>query len=99
MVRYRVKPGRAEENEELVRAVYAELARERPAGIRYSTSRLEDGVTFIHLHESSDDAPAMGEFEAFGAFQSDIRGRCDDPPVVTELTEIGSYHPKDWPGV
>jgi hypothetical protein len=93
MVRYRVKPGRAEENEELVRAVYAELAARQPAGMRYSTSRLEDGVSFVHLHESDGTAPALGEFEAFRAFQSGIRERCEEPPVVTELAEVGSYRP------
>jgi hypothetical protein len=37
MVRYRVKPGRAAENEELVRAVYEELHRTQPPGFRYAT--------------------------------------------------------------
>lgn len=32
MVRYKVKPDRAAKNEELVRAVYDELARTEPAG-------------------------------------------------------------------
>ena len=32
MVRYRVKPGQAERNEELVRAVYEELHRADPPG-------------------------------------------------------------------
>lgn len=54
-----------EENEELVRAVYEELAQRQLAGIRYATYRLDDGHSFIHLHESDDDSPAMGEFETF----------------------------------
>jgi quinol monooxygenase YgiN len=91
MVRYRVKPGRAEENEELVRAVYAELAAKQPAGMRYSTSRLEDGVSFVHLHESNGEAQALSEFDAFREFQREIADRCEEPPVVTELTEVGSY--------
>ena len=47
MVRYRVKPDRVEENEELVRSVYEELRRTRPEGLRYATFKLEDGVSFI----------------------------------------------------
>lgn len=93
MVRYRVKPGGVEENEELVRAVYEELTRRQPAGIRYATYRLDDGHSFIHLHESDDDSPAMGEFETFREFQRGIPERCEEPPVVVELTEIGSYRP------
>ena len=49
IVRYRVKPGRAEENAELVRAVYAELAAGQPPGFHYATYALEDGVTFVHV--------------------------------------------------
>ena len=47
MVRYKVKPKRAETNAELVRAVYEELQRVRPSHIRYVTFQLDDGVTFI----------------------------------------------------
>ena len=52
MVRYKVKPDRVAENEALVRAVYEELAATEPAGLRYATFRLEDGVTFVHLARS-----------------------------------------------
>ena len=49
VVRYRTKPEHAEENAELVRAVFAELAADDPGGLRYVTFRLEDGVTFVHV--------------------------------------------------
>jgi hypothetical protein len=29
--------------------------------------------------------------EAFREFQRDIADRCDEPPVVTELSEVGSF--------
>ncbi|HVO53498.1 MAG TPA: hypothetical protein VMT37_03705 [Solirubrobacterales bacterium] len=94
MIRYKVKPGLAEENEALVRAVYEELAQAQPPAMKYSTHRLEDGRSFVHLHESGPGAPEMGEFAAFREFQREVRDRCEEPPVVTELTgltEIGSY--------
>ena len=72
MVRYTVKPGRAEENERLVRDVYDELHRTGPDGIRYATFRLADVA-------------------AFARFQEAVTERCDVAPVVTELTEVGSY--------
>jgi hypothetical protein len=85
MVRYTVKPGRAEENERLVRDVYDELHRTGPEGIRYATFRLADGVTFVHVASvETDDA-------AFARFQEAVAERCDVAPVVTELTEVGSY--------
>jgi hypothetical protein len=47
----------AAEDQRLVGRVYAERAAIRPAGIRYRTLRLADGVTFIHvaLRDSDDD--------------------------------------------
>jgi len=91
MVRYRVKPGEAERNEQLVRAVYEELHRADPAGFRYATFRLEDGVSFVHLAESEGPENPLPELAAFKEFQKDIADRCDEPPVVTQLTEIGSF--------
>ena len=92
MVRYKVRPGRADENESLVRAVYAELARGRPEGLHYATFRLPDGVSFMHIvFETDQPGSILGETAAFNAFVTDIESRCDEPPVATELTVIGSY--------
>ena len=99
MVRYRVKPEHAEENEQLVRAVYDELHRTRPEGFRYATFRLPDGVSFVHLaRESGGDgrSPLTG-LDAFRRFQANIADRCDEPPVVSELHEIGSYEGQAGP--
>lgn len=52
MVRYKVKPEHVQRNGELVRAVYAQLHREKTPGIRYATFKLDDGVTFVHLAET-----------------------------------------------
>ena len=53
MVRYRVKPDQVAENEQLVRDVYAELARVaagRASATARSSSR--DGVSFVHLADA-----------------------------------------------
>jgi quinol monooxygenase YgiN len=91
MVRYKVKPDQAARNEELVRAVYDELHRTEPAGLRYATFRMQDGVTFVHLAEHADASNPLTELAAFAKFQEGIRDRCDEPPVATELHEIGSF--------
>ena len=92
MVRYKVKPDRADENVALVEAVYAELARVRPEGLHYATFRLPDGVSFMHLVVETDQpGRILGHIEAFKAFSGDIESRCDEPPVVTEITLVGSY--------
>jgi hypothetical protein len=92
MVRYKVRPDRAEENVALVRAVYAQLAHEQPAGLRYATFRLPDGVSFLHVVIEVDQPGAiLRQVEAFRAFTTDIEDRCDEPPVATEITLVGSY--------
>ena len=92
MVRYKVRPDRADENAALVQAVYEQLDRERPEGLHYATFRLPDGVSFMHVvFESDQPGRILNELEAFRAFSSDIESRCDEPPVATEITLIGSY--------
>ncbi len=91
IVRYRVKPDRADENEELVRAVYAELQETKPEGLRYATLRLDDGVSFVHLSESEADTSPLTEVPAFKAFQKEIADRAEEGPVVTEVEVVGSY--------
>lgn len=91
MVRYRVKPERAAENEQLVRAVYEELHRTQPDGLRYATFRLQDGVSFVHIAFEDDDAKGLTDVEAFREFTRGIDDRCDEQPVVTVMDEIGSF--------
>lgn len=91
MVRYKVKPDRVAENEALVRAVYEELSRTAPDGFRYSTYRLEDGVTFVHVAQSEQEPPALVRLEAFKRFTEHIGERVDEAPVVTRIDTIGTY--------
>jgi len=91
MVRYAVKPEAVSTNEELVREVYEALAVARPDGFRYATFKVDDGVSFAHVAEHEDGANPLAEIGAFRRFQEGLSERCDVPPVVTELSEIGSY--------
>lgn len=90
MVRYRVHPDRVAENEQLVRAVYEELAASQPDGLQYATFKLPDGVTFVHVARHDDPNP-LSTTAAFRRFQEGIQERCEEPPAVTELDEVGSY--------
>jgi hypothetical protein len=90
IVRYRVKPEHVEENEQLIRGVYAELHAAPPDGLRYGTFKLDDGVSFVHIAEHAGDNPLRG-VAAFRRFQEGIGARCEDPPVAAELHEIGSF--------
>jgi hypothetical protein len=92
MVRYRVKPEQAARNEELVRRVYEELRRTAPAGLRYATFVLADGVSFVHVASiETEDGSPLSDVAAFRAFRENIGARCDEPPAAFGLREVGSY--------
>ena len=93
IVRYKVKPGRTEENSDYVRNVYKELAERAPAGLRYATFLAGDGVSFTHIAfvDTPDGANPIIGLPAFKAFQADLKARCDEPPQPVEVTEVGSY--------
>lgn len=92
VVRYRPKADRADENEKLVEAVFAELAASDPGGVRYATYKLADG-TFIHIADVDTDPNPLGSIAAFAEFQKDIADRCEEGegpnPQPAEL--IGNY--------
>jgi hypothetical protein len=92
MVRYKTAADRAAENEALVRAVFDELRSQAPGGLKYATYRLADGVSFVHIATVSvaGDNP-LTTLPAFKAFQRDIKGRCVEEPVVTELAPLDAY--------
>jgi hypothetical protein len=89
-VRYRIRPGRGDENEARVRAVFEELDRTRPEGIDYATYRLEDGVSFLHVATDGSGA-VLGDLDAFRAFQAGLADRAEEPPSFTKATLVGEY--------
>lgn len=91
VIRYRTKPECADENAELVRDVFAELASSRPDGFRYITLRLEDGVSFVHVAAIEAGANPLESSAAFTRFQSEIASRCEDGPVAVDAGVVGSY--------
>jgi hypothetical protein len=92
MVRYKVKPDLAAENAALVRAVYDELQRGEPSGLRYATFQLDDGASFVHIAvETEPEHSSLPQLEAFKEFQKNLRERCEEPPVVTELRAVGTF--------
>jgi hypothetical protein len=93
VVRYQTKPERADENQQLIEAVFADLEERQPEGFTYKVFRLEDGVSFIHMVIEHDvkDPDSLQAVPAFQAFVADIAERCDVPPVATGATIVGGY--------
>ena len=94
IVRYRTHPEAADENARLVEDVYAALAESDPGGFRYTTYRLADGVTFVHVARQDGDDNPLQSLPAFAEFQRNLGERCAEPPAPTGATVVGSY---GWP--
>ena len=92
-VRYTVKDGRGDENQRLIEQVFGQLAKDGPAGLKYSAFRLEDGVTFVHVvsHESEEARARLRGLPAFQEFLAGLAERCEVAPVTTKMREVGSY--------
>jgi hypothetical protein len=94
VVRYQAKPERADENQKLIEAVFADLEARAPEGFTYKVFRLEDGVSFVHVvieHDDVEKPDSLQDVPAFQAFVTDIADRCDVPPVATGATIVGGY--------
>jgi len=94
VVRYQAKPDRADENQKLIEAVFADLEEREPQGFTYQVFRLEDQVSFVHVvieHDDVDHRDSLQDVPAFQAFVADIDDRCDVAPVASGATTVGSY--------
>lgn len=93
IVTYKVKPDRVDENEQLVRAVYAELAEVDDPDVHYATFRKDDGQTFVHIafFTSAENQAVLSNLPAFTRFQADLLDRCEIPPQPEPITHIGSH--------
>jgi hypothetical protein len=93
VVRYQAKPERAEENQQLIEAVFAELDERQPNGFTYKVFRLEDDVSFIHIvtEHDVDNPDSLQSVPAFQAFTAEIADRCDVAPLAMGATIVGDY--------
>ncbi len=102
VIRYKVKPAFAADNETLIRAVFEELHRVNPDGFRYESYIEEDGVSFVHVvgDDVGDGPSPLLDLAAFQRFQHGIAERCEVAPVRVSMREIGSYgHGRRRPGL
>ena len=93
LVRYQAKPDRADENQQLIEAVFAQLEEHAPVGFTYNAFRLDDGVSFVHVVVEHDvpEPDSLQDVPAFQAFVADIADRCDVAPVAAGATVVGSF--------
>ena len=93
VVRYRVKAEHLAEHEAKLRAVFDALARERPDGLAYAATQLDDATSFVHVATvtTADGSNPLTALPAFRAFVAGIAERCEVPPSTSEGTPFGVF--------
>ena len=98
MIRYKTRQESADENERLIRDVFAELAEQQPPGLHYAAFRLDDGVSFLHIAVIDGATNPLSASAAFGKFQAGIQDRCVEGPAAADAAIAGSYQfMPGWP--
>jgi hypothetical protein len=95
MIEAKVKDECVGEVEASAKAMFAALDRDRPQGVRYASSRLGDGTTFVILLALEDglgpDNP-LGAVPEFREFQQGLPGWLAEPATPQPLEVVGSYN-------
>jgi hypothetical protein len=91
VVRYTTRPERADENQALIEKVFVDLAAAAPAGLRYASYRLADGVSFVHVAAVEGETNPLTATAAFVEFVREIADRCVEGPVASGATVVGEY--------
>lgn len=82
IVRYTTKPGCADENEALARAVFTELRSKPPQRFAYALLRHGDDFLHLFLNLEADDADGVVELRSFKAFTAGGADRWTAPPEL-----------------
>jgi hypothetical protein len=91
MIRYRVTADRLDQHLALLRAAYDELHASAPENLRWVTYQLDDSLSFLDIVSGSGDPADLAARPAFHRFRSTLDDRCDEPPTMNGITEIGRY--------
>jgi hypothetical protein len=93
LVRYKVNADMVVENETLVKEVYKQLHEKKLEGFHYTTLKLGDGVSFVHIAvaDSEEANTTLSNLPAFKNFQAGIKERCEELPVAVPFTVVGAY--------
>jgi hypothetical protein len=92
-VTYTSKAGYAEQNQENIKNVMADLQKVNHQGINYNACLGADGKTFIHtaFFKSVEDQKLLNELPSFKYFQEQLKaGGLEVPPKQELLTLVGS---------
>jgi hypothetical protein len=92
MIRAQIQEHKVPEAEEAARKMFAEIDQARPSGVRYASSKLPDGVTFVVILQLEEDGdnPLLA-LQTFRDFQEGLKKWLAEPPSAEPLKIVGSY--------
>lgn len=91
IMRYTVRNDALNEHLELLRAVYRQLADERPAGLHWATYQLDQVGAFLEVVSGPDLPNPLPQLDSFRRYRADLEVRCVQPPEFTEVVEVGAF--------
>ena len=92
MVRSTIKAEKTADMEAAAKEMFAAIDQAAPHGVRYASCRLPDGVTYVALLQLDDGADnPLAALPAFQRFQDGLKDWLAGPPVIEQLTPVGSY--------
>lgn len=92
MVRAKIQEENVADARAAVEKVIQALEQTQPAGVRYASCLLSDGVTFVALVGLEDDGShPLRELPAYAEMVENLRHWYDGPPAVDRMTVAGSY--------
>jgi hypothetical protein len=92
MVRAKIKAENVADAQAATGKVIQALEQSRPAGVRYTTSLLSDGVTFVALLElGPDGSHPLATLPEYAEMVEKLKEWYAEPPAVDRMTVIGSY--------
>jgi hypothetical protein len=92
MVRAKIKEENVADTQAAIAKVIQALEQARPADVRYTSSVLSDGVTFIALAElKPDGSNPLAALPEYMEFVENLKPWYAEPPAVERMTVVGSY--------
>lgn len=92
LIRAKVHEDKVAEAEAATKKMFAAVEQAQPEGLRYASTKLADGVTFVAIVEVADGIenplPGLSEYREF---QEKLDGWRVEPPALEQAEVVGSY--------
>jgi hypothetical protein len=93
MLRAKVRAESVGDVDAAAKTMFAAIEQAQPAGVRYASCKLSDGVTFVVLLGLDEGIEnPLATVPEFREFQENLKDWLAEPPIPEQLTVVGSYN-------